>query len=178
MKTLNRKPLVVLLALAMIGALAVSGCKKKAPSVAPPPTDTSTSATAPDASTPAAATPAPAAAPTPAPAPADSATAGGPVSVPLKDPNAFQSSDPKLQDLWNTAIAAAQTNGWATTYNSLMAIRRSPSLSSSQGTFIDTSINTVGLAMYNAAQNGDQAAAAGLAQVRRRHHQSDSAPQQ
>ena len=171
MKTPNSKPIIVLLALTMTGALAVSGCKKKAPT--PPssaPADASTAAPAPDAAAPAPAAPAqPEAAP--APAPTDSASTGAPVSVPLKDPNAFQSSDPKLEDLWNTAIAAAQTNGWATTYTSLMAIRTSSNLSSSQANVIDSSINTVGMAMYNAAMAGDQAAAAALSQVRRHHHQ-------
>jgi hypothetical protein len=89
----------------------------------------------------------------------------------LKDPNAFSSADPNLQDLWNTAINAAQTNGWAVTYNSLMAIRRSPTLSSSQASFITKSINTVGKAMVEAAGNGDTMAAAGLSQLRPGHHQ-------
>jgi len=44
-------------------------------------------------------------------------------------------------------------------------------LSSSQANVIDSSINTVGMAMYNAAMAGDQAAAAALSQVRRHHHQ-------
>jgi len=169
MKTPNSKPIIVLLALTMTGALAVSGCKKKAPTLpSSAPADASTAAPAPDAAAPAAPAQPEAA---PAPAPTDSASTGAPVSVPLKDPNAFQSSDPKLEDLWNTAIAAAQTNGWATTYTSLMAIRTSSNLSSSQANVIDSSINTVGMAMYNAAMAGDQAAAAALSQVRRHHHQ-------
>ena len=174
MKTLNRKPFLVLLTLATIGVAAVSGCKKKAPPTTPP-ADTTAQAPAPDTNAPAPEPAAPAPA-TPAPAPADSASTAAPGSVPLIDPNAFQSSDPHLQDLWNTAITAAQTNGWATTYNSLMAIRLSHGLSSGQTAVVSKNLNAVGMAMFTAANNGDAAAAAALSHLRT-GHQHQQAPQ-
>jgi hypothetical protein len=100
-----------------------------------------------------------------------------PGTIPLTNPNAFQSTDPHLQDLWNTAIAAAQTNGWATTYTSLMAISASQDLSSSQATVIRNSMNAVGMAMFTAANGGDAAAATALAQVRGGMHHHQAAPQ-
>lgn len=162
MKISHNYALIILLAMAA-GTMAATGCKKKTPPPAPAP-DTNTQA--------AGATPAPAdqpaATPAPASAPADAGNSSAVVSViPLKDPSAFQSSDPKLQAIWDSAIAAAQTNGWYATYVDLKLLRGHQGLDATQTKYLDTTIDTVGKAMYNAANKGDAAALAAFANFRR-----------
>lgn len=153
----NCVPFILLAVVA--GAVAVTGCKKKTPPpvVNPPAAD----------ATPAAAG-RPAEAPAPAAAPADAGSSPAVVSViPLKDPGAFQSSDPKLQALWNSAIAAAQTNGWYATYVDLKLLRGQQGLDNAQTKCLDTAVDRVGKAMYNAANQGDAAALQAFANFRR-----------
>jgi hypothetical protein len=162
MKTLHKYPypLVILLAVAVTGTFAVTGCKKKPPvEPAPAPSPQAADATG-------ATNDQPAAAAAPAPAPADAGTPAVVSEIPLKDASAFQSSDPKLQGLWDRAIAAAQTNGWYNTYVDLKTLRSLQGLDDTQTKYLDTTINTVGKAMLNAAKKGDPDALAAFAAFR------------
>jgi len=158
MKTLHKYPLVLLLAIAVTGTFAVAGCKKKPPvEPAPAPSTQAADATGATNDQPAAA---------PAPAPADAGTPAVVSEIPLKDASAFQSSDPKLQGLWDRAIAAAQTNGWYNTYVDLKTLRSLQGLDDTQTKYLDTTINTVGKAMLSAAKKGDPDALAAFAAFR------------
>jgi predicted small lipoprotein YifL len=157
MKLSHKYPLVILLAIAIASSFAITGCKKKPPvEPAPAPVAEATDATNASNDQQAAAQ-----------APADAGTPAAAGAIPLTDPGAFHSSDPKLQGLWDGAIAAAQTNSWYNTYVNLKTLRSQPGLDDTQTQYLDTTISTLGKAMVDAANKGDKDAMAAFIAYRR-----------
>lgn len=97
-----------------------------------------------------------------------SVTAGcsrGPDSLAMHDSSAFQSAPAELKGMWDTALSAAKTNGYAVAYSNLQKLQAQKNLNAEQSKAVEELLGVVGTRMFNAANNGDPEATKALKEV-------------
>jgi hypothetical protein len=89
----------------------------------------------------------------------------GPGSLAVRDSSAFQSAPAELKSMWDTALSAAKTNGYAVAYSNLQKLQAQKTLNAEQSKAVEELLGVVGTRMFNAANNGDPEATKALKEV-------------
>ena len=80
---------------------------------------------------------------------------------------AFESAPAATKQAWQTAAAAARTNGYSAALIALSKIQADPTLTSEQGAAVRELSRSLSDSMYDAANKGDPAAKASLQELRK-----------
>ena len=87
-------------------------------------------------------------------------------SIGASDDPAFRSADPELKAGWETALAAAKTNGYATAILTLKRLQTRTNLTPEQAKAIGETATAVRDQMYDAANKGDANAVNAIKELR------------
>jgi len=79
---------------------------------------------------------------------------------------AFQSADAQTKALWDTALAAVKTNGYAVAFVTLKSLQAQPGLTPQQLQAVNETATAVSDQMYAAANRNDPAALQAIEELR------------
>jgi hypothetical protein len=88
-------------------------------------------------------------------------------SVGSRHTKAFQSADAQTKALWDTAMAAAKTNGFALAIVTLKSLQVQPALTPEQLKAVNETATAVSDQMYKAANRNDPAALQAIEELRK-----------
>jgi hypothetical protein len=86
-------------------------------------------------------------------------------SLTVRDSDSFKSATPEIRAVWQTAVAAAKTNGYLSAYTSLQSLQTNSNLTAEQSKAVTDLLGVVGTRMFNAANQGDPEATKALQEV-------------
>lgn len=86
-------------------------------------------------------------------------------SLTVRDSDSFKSAPPEIKAAWQTAVAAAKTNGYLTAYTRLESLQTNSDLSAEQSKAVTDLLGVVGTRMFNAANQGDPEATKAVQEI-------------